>query len=617
MASIEDLKQGNQTENATINILEDEPTQRVQRHRVITPKNTQTSSESEDRVVADLTNLPKDESNPGVDIKEDLAKSILVGADSPFGKYVAEKTEEAREYLERKEIENEIEGVADEEVDQENNEPDFLGRNSDNYGKNNSQSTIGNDSIGSPSTVFSNKLELVEDNNFEKREDEEMSEVVQEVTKENMGETYKIESEEIDTVTTEEPVEVPEEMKEVVVESEGMSEDEKETLKDAATTLKTVEEMSVDPELSMVEGNIDVEEDSLDGTIVEESETELDDDESLKKLQALATERLKPLSQSLNINSFTVLKKPTTNLKSLESKQLKAAKWVAFAAKCIIMMKEFLGSELENLRELSENNRDISALYRKYRILYDHIVSAKPATYEAWLKSTSYSDLDHYFFAAYIASFKGTNYIPLECTNNKCKEQFISNDIPIMDMVKFDSDEIKATFKEIYESDAQVSNPKGIYVSEIVPLSENLAIGFKDASIYSLLEIMALDQNFRNKYSTVVDLIPYIDALYIIDQSNHQIIPIGYKIYPDNATKTIKSKIATYAKALKSLSVDEFGPIRSYINTITRSNSGISYRYPSVECPKCHTAVPEQIATAEELVFIRYQLGALVNTSLK
>ena len=43
----------------------------------------------------------------------------------------------------------------------------------------------------------------------------------------------------------------------------------------------------------------------------------------------------------------------------------------------------------------------------------------------------------------------------------------------------------------------------------------------------------------------------------------------------------------------------------------------MDYVYPSVTCPKCGKETKEQISSAEELVFIRYQLGALVNTSLK
>ena len=110
-------------------------------------------------------------------------------------------------------------------------------------------------------------------------------------------------------------------------------------------------------------------------------------------------------------------------------------------------------------------------------------------------------------------------------------------------------------------------------------------------------------------------MIPYIDSLYIIDGTS--LIPVGYKIYADNVNKSIRSKIATYAKVLSTLTVDEFTPVRSYIAEIMNRGNDISYIYPSVTCPKCGKPTREIPASAEELVFIRYQLGALANTSLK
>jgi hypothetical protein len=280
-------------------------------------------------------------------------------------------------------------------------------------------------------------------------------------------------------------------------------------------------------------------------------------------------------------------------------------------------MKEFLGSELEELREYSEDTNSITSLTRRFRSIYDHIVSPKPSTYEAWLKSTPYTDIDHYFFAIYIACFKGANYIPVDCANPQCKETFLTDDLPIMDMVKFDDEKSKAKFQKIYQNETALSNKSGIYTTELVPLSNTIAIGFKEPTIYSLMEIASLDERFREKYSSILDYVPYIDALYRIDLQNQTLEPIGYKGYADNATKTIKSKIQKYDSVLKSLSIDEFGPIRAYIRAIRERKSDFSYIFPSVTCPKCGTATTETSVSAEEMVFTRYQLGNLVTTSLK
>jgi hypothetical protein len=42
----------------------------------------------------------------------------------------------------------------------------------------------------------------------------------------------------------------------------------------------------------------------------------------------------------------------------------------------------------------------------------------------------------------------------------------------------------------------------------------------------------------------------------------------------------------------------------------------ISYIIPELECPACGKKIDETNTSATQLVFTRYQLGALVNTTL-
>ena len=104
--------------------------------------------------------------------------------------------------------------------------------------------------------------------------------------------------------------------------------------------------------------------------------------------------------------------------------------------------------------------------------------------------------------------------------------------------------------------------------------------------------------------------------MYAIDTVQQTLTPINYKVFPDNAQRTIRSKIKKYESIFSVMSVDEFGPIKAYVRAITEKTTGMSYIYPAVECPKCHTLTAEQPASAEQLVFTRYQLGSLVTTSL-
>jgi hypothetical protein len=183
-------------------------------------------------------------------------------------------------------------------------------------------------------------------------------------------------------------------------------------------------------------------------------------------------------------------------------------------------------------------------------------------------------------------------------------------------MVKFDTEEAKKKFSEIYQSEATPAG-KGLYCTEAVALNEKIAVSFREPSIANLADIATLDERAIDRFSAIIEYIPYIDGMYLIDVENQQLAPISYKMFADNPAKTVISKIAKYESLLSTLSVDEFGIIKAYINAISEKTDGISYVYPSVNCPTCGAVTNEIPTTAEELVFTRYQLGALTTTPLK
>ena len=554
--SIDELKNG-------VNIDATKPSERMDMgSQISTPRHRHISARpaTSNRQTMDISAMVSNkEKEPDPNIHKSLADDILNGENSPFAEYKREKIKEMNERMATYEDEQALK--EDEEFEED--ELDF----------------DDNDS-------FDNKDYFVED------------------------------KEEIDVTVPDTSIINPDFITESPSENNIMidSDFDNEPMVPVSTTASVeieeeIENPDIDPDVELMPGVPLIDEEK------EESPNVVDEDETLKKLQRMITEKIKPVSKSLNISSFTIAKKPAANIAAINQDTTKVAKWVAPSAESVILMKEFTGAELETLRGFSEDINSLTMVSKKYRMIYDHIVSPKPSTYEAWLKSTAYSDLDHYFFAVFIASYKGANYLPMDCANNKCRETWITDDIPIMDMVKFENDESKQKFSRIYTSE-ETAHSKGIYCSEIVPLNNKIAIGFKDASAYSLIEMASLDNAFKEKYETVISFIPYIDALYIIDEANQTLIPIGYKIYPDNATKSIKSKIHKFYTVLKSLSTDEFSLIKSYIRNITEKTDGMRYKYISATCPKCNKATEEVIISAEELVFTRYQLGALVNTQL-
>jgi hypothetical protein len=577
MSSIDDLKDDGISIDATA-----APKERV---NIGVSRNTEQRNTS-NRVAVDTASIPEDPEDTS-NIRESYVTDLLEGPDSPFEKYLEEKKEEM---IERMAMEENAEDIDEEDLDDEDEDSDVEDSNDplNNIAK-----------FDSAPSLLDDEVENV------KMEEEDISSLLDDEEDEDEEEYSKPDSES-DTVTKSLNEIKPVTARRVVAEedkaTENKSTDEDDEYSD------DINDNNI--EITTTESPVVVDEDDSVDSTVESSQ-----DEILKNLQKMATEKLKPISQKLNLSGFSILKKPTSNIKVLQQQAVRSIKWVLPDSESIVVMREFNGSELESLREFSEDNTSVEMLTRKYRMIYDHITSPKPSNFETWLKTTPYADSDHLFFAVYIASFKGANYLPIDCKDPKCKNTFITDDIPIMNMVKFENDAAKKKFTEIYQN--ETTNSKDLYSSDIFPLSNNVAIGFKEASIYSLFELASLDRAFREKHSTIIDFVPFIDALYIIDQEDKTLTPIGYKGYPESASKTTKSKIQTFAKVLKTLTVDEFGPIKAYIREVNNRSQTMTYQYPEIECPKCHKLTPATPTSAEELVFTRYQLGTLVNTALK
>lgn len=388
-------------------------------------------------------------------------------------------------------------------------------------------------------------------------------------------------------------------------------------VKKEADAFDKVAEAVKDPNVG-IDVNFDIDDEDMDDIDLEPDEDqpaeveEVDPDESLKALQTDLSKKLKPIANKLDLSSFTVVKRPVALSPSIMETERVAMSWALPNSNQYIAISEFSGKELEQLGDNSGTDR-FQTMRNRYKLFYDHIVSDKPATLEQWLKTVSFADNDHLFFAVYGANFAGANFIPYDCPD--CKNTFLSDNIPIEQMYKFDNEETEAKFKKIRES--QQSLPAGLYVSEITQISDKIAIGFRDPSIYTMIfETTRLDEKFLEKYRDLIAIIAYIDAIYYIDPVNKQLAPIDYKIDTNNPVKTIKAKIITYAKILKNLAPDQYYTILSYLNAITQKTANITYVKPEIKCPNCDNVIPEEETTAENLVFTRAQLASLTLTSL-
>ena len=121
-------------------------------------------------------------------------------------------------------------------------------------------------------------------------------------------------------------------------------------------------------------------------------------------------------------------------------------------------------------------------------------------------------------------------------------------------------------------------------------------------------------EDFIRKHASVISMLPYIDKMYIIDQTNKQLVPIEYKDYPLDPGKTAKAKAVKYGKVFATLTSDEITTLRACIRSIGEAEDIISYKQPSTKCPHCGHQNPEvENVNPSSLVFLRNQLGLLTN----
>jgi hypothetical protein len=381
----------------------------------------------------------------------------------------------------------------------------------------------------------------------------------------------------------------------------------KPTNEDTSTEEEDIDISSVSFEIDP-EDMKDFEEESNDDI------NKVDEDENLKTLQAEITSKIVPVSNKLNIAAFARTNRPVKADNIIKGSKLNAADWALMSSGKVISMKQFSGTDIDRLGN-NEGLSRLSIIKKRYKIFYDHLIGNKPKTMEEWVKSVSYFDNDNLYMTAFIATFAGASYLPIDCP--KCSNTFLTDNIPIDSMYKFNDDKSKERFNKIITGQLGESD-HGMYVAIDVPISEKFSFTFREPSIYKMLfESSYLDDEFEKKYRAIISVLSYIDEINYIDYENQCLCPIDYKRFPNNKVKDIKSKIIEYAKIINSLSPDEYNIIVAYINAITTVKGDIEYIIPETTCPNCGEIIPERKISAESLVFMRHQLAVLATTSIK
>ena len=378
---------------------------------------------------------------------------------------------------------------------------------------------------------------------------------------------------------------------------------------DEDTTTNTIEEVVEDPKPIASSNEIS---DDLDKDLAAEIGEEVPDTDSImKRFAENVKERIAPITKRFNLNDFTVGESPITRLdiKMMGLSHVSVADHFLPNAGKIISCSALSGSELMAMNPENSNRSRLNTLKDIYSIMYKHVVSEKPKTFDEWLKTTRFNDLEHIYFALYKATFGGSNFMTYECPNKKCQDVFIE-DVSFEDMINYADDETKAKMQAIMSSGDSSITPYEIVRQQI---SNNLAIGIRNPSIYNVvIEVSGLSDSFLEKYQDLMDIIVFIDNIYYIDYEHQVLEPVDFMPDNNNIAKTIARRIKIIADILRSLPSDNYFELRKAVADAFPSLAGVTYKIPAATCKKCGTQIPERVVGAQELLFMRHQLGAFV-----
>ena len=267
-------------------------------------------------------------------------------------------------------------------------------------------------------------------------------------------------------------------------------------------------------------------------------------------------------------------------------------------------MTPFSGEELIQFSSDNTNYRSITGLRTIFSIIYKHLIIPNKPSFEVWLKQVSDYDVEALFFGVYMACFKDNNYITYECPNNTCGKIYVEKK-DVRDMVLYPNDQVKARFQNILKKDTVSTK---LYRTRPVPISDKYAVGFVTQSIWSnLFEPTSLSEDFRTKYATVVNLMPTIDRVYLIDKANKQLKPISFGTVANDLTKTVIRKAKGLNTIFRTFTMDERTKV--YLKAMEIANSfqeeAIHYQYPGSVCPACGREIKPRQETPLTMIFTR------------
>lgn len=397
-----------------------------------------------------------------------------------------------------------------------------------------------------------------------------------------------------------------------VVEAEETQEQEPER----ETVTATTEEIIPEVESGVTEEEFFAKTTSLEEDL-QSSEAEttgnapaIDEEKMLDELRSSVRANITPLKKKIDLSKFSIAKTPMSASKavSFSMEDVNRADWVLSHARIAQSFSGLSGSEIFSMDPTNSNRSKINTFKDIYSIIYRHILNTDKGTFEQWMKSTRFSDIQDIYFGLYRATFYGSNFVNYECP--ECHHVFIK-DYPFDSMVKYKDDETKAELDRILQGHITTKNPYPITRYQV---SDNYVFDIREPSVWNtVIEMASLSDDFLEKYEDLINTIIGIDKIYVIDYENQTLVPIDPEAVSGNVVKTVANKIKVYSKIIRDkIPSDNFFDLRTKIAEKFNNNDDMSYIVPECNCPRCNKKIEERAIDASDLLFTRHQLGALV-----
>ena len=334
---------------------------------------------------------------------------------------------------------------------------------------------------------------------------------------------------------------------------------------------------------------------------------ERSDEEMLDELRTAIRAHTNSIKKKINLRDFKISDTPVSaaQIASFSIKDINQADWILPNAKRVITVRGLSGPELFAMNPQNSNKNKINTFRQIYGIIYKHVVSKKPKTFDEWLKITRFSDIDHIYAALHRATFADSNFVHYECP--ECHHIFVSDYDFEKDMVVYSDDKAKAKAQSIMRSgDSSIPD----YDVELRQISDRYVVGLKDPSIWNMvMETAALSDDFLTKYEDLIDTMSFIDSIYLIGDGSLSPVDFGYD--KSNPAKSTARKITILSDIIRTLSSDNYFALRGYIAKLFSTNNDITYQIPGATCPKCNHEIKPEPSEAMRILFTRHQLGAL------